>query len=404
MKQQLSRLIGGVLLVAGTTIGAAMLAIPISTSGTGFYPSLLLFVSIWLMMTFTSLLFLEATLWEKGEVNIISMAKKNLGLPGEIFSWVCYLFLLYSLTTAYIAGSGPIFTDVFHLLSGGYEVPEWVGAFPLLIIFGFFVYRGTSAVDKANRYLMLGLLLAYSALAVVVSPSVKLENLERSDFSVALFSVPVIVTSFGFHIIIPSLKTYMQNDVKQIQKAILLGSAIPVFVYIFWEFLVLGTVPLIGDDGLVSAQLKDHNGAKALEVWLNQESISIISRFFSFFSIVTSFLGVSLSLRDFLADGLKIKKSRQGRLILYFLTFAPPLLITISYPRIFMSALHHAGVFGVVTLLCLLPVAMVWSGRYHKRFVSKYRAPGGKLALVLVALASFGVIALEIYQKLQGQH
>lgn len=40
---QIHRLIGGILLVAGTTIGAGMLALPIVTGFAGFWPSIALF-------------------------------------------------------------------------------------------------------------------------------------------------------------------------------------------------------------------------------------------------------------------------------------------------------------------------------------------------------------------------
>ena len=40
----LGRLLGGILLVAGTAIGAGMLALPVSTGLAGFYPSLFLFL------------------------------------------------------------------------------------------------------------------------------------------------------------------------------------------------------------------------------------------------------------------------------------------------------------------------------------------------------------------------
>src|SRR5206468_11353 len=98
--------------------------------------------------------------------------------------------------------------------------------------------------------------------------------------------------------------------------------------------------------------------------------IAMVARFFSFFAIVTSFLGVSLSLMDFLADGFGIKKTRTGRIALYLMTFVPPLLITLIDPRAFLSALEYAGAFGVVTLLGLFPALMVWSGRYQRHLAA----------------------------------
>ena len=50
MKPPLSRLVGAVLLVAGTCIGAGMLGMPILTGAAGFVPSIAAFVGGWLFM------------------------------------------------------------------------------------------------------------------------------------------------------------------------------------------------------------------------------------------------------------------------------------------------------------------------------------------------------------------
>ena len=71
-------------------------------------------------------------------------------------------------------------------------------------------------------------------------------------------------------------------------------------------------------------------GAHLLTLALNNPLISLVARSFSIFAIVTSFLGVSLSLMHFLADGLKLKEAGKGKALLLLLTFIPPLLFTPS--------------------------------------------------------------------------
>jgi tyrosine-specific transport protein len=156
---------------------------------------------------------------------------------------------------------------------------------------------------------------------------------------------------------------------------------------------------LQGPNGLSEGFKKGLDGATLLGIYLGKTELSLLARFFSLFAIVTSFLGVSLSLRDFLADGLRIQKTHKGRLILYFLTFVPPFLITLIDPRAFLNALEYAGAFGVVTLLGLLPVLMVWSGRYMQHRVGPFRTPGGQWALGIALLISLTVIGLEIANK-----
>jgi tyrosine-specific transport protein len=391
----LPRLLGAILLVSGTTIGAGMLALPIVTGFAGFIPATLLFILYWIFMTFTALLMLEVNLWMGENTNLITMAKNTLGNGGKICSWVIYLFLLYSLTTAYIAGSGPIFIDFTHQLTG-YTMPPWFGPFPLLLLFGFFVYQGARAVDYANRFLMFGLALTFILMTLFLTPEVQPALLKHMDWSALWIAVSIVSTSFGFHIIIPTLTDYLKRDAAQLRTVILVGSVAPLVIYILWNFLALGIIPL---DELTKGYAEGLDGATLLSQLLGRSDLALVASFFSLFAIVTSFLGVSLSLRDFLADGLNISKTHQGRALLYVLTFAPPLALALTDPRAFLHALEYAGAFGVVTLLAILPIMMVWKGRYSQHREGPYQAPGGKWALVVAMIISLSVIGIEIANK-----
>lgn len=390
-----NRFLGGILLVSGTTIGAGMLALPVVTGIAGFFPSLLLFLLYWIFMTFTALLMLEVNLWMEENTNLITMAKKTLGRPGKICSWIIYLFLLYALTIAYIAGSGVIFLDFIKTLFG-VELPTWIGPFPLLLIFGYFVYKGTRSVDYINRFLMMGLVVTFIAIMFFLMPYVQFSLYEHANWKALWISVSIVSTSFGFHIIIPTLTDYLQRDVKQLRHVILIGSAIPLIVYVIWNALTLGILP---SEQLYQGYQQGVDGATLLSNYLKYSQLGLVARFFSLFAIVTSFLGVSLSLTHFLSDGLKIRKNAQGRFVLCLLAFVPPLFFVLTDPRAFLNALEYAGAFGVVTLLGILPVLMVWSGRYFQHRESVYKAPGGKLALCLAVVISLIVIGLEIANK-----
>lgn len=392
------RLIGGILLVAGTTIGAGMLALPIVTGFAGFWPSIALFIIYWLYMTFTAFLMLEVNLWMEEHTNLITMAKRTLGRSGQVTSWLIYLFLLYTLTTAYLAGGGPIFIEALETLTG-WQFPTWTTPFPLLILFGFFVYQGARSVDYVNRLLMLGLAISYILMVIFLTPHVQSSLLNHTDWNALWIAVSIVSTSFGFHIIIPTLTDYLHRDVKQLRLVLIIGSLIPLCIYISWELLTLGIIPLEGPVSLVKGFQEGVDGATLLSTYLGRNELSLLAKLFSLFAIVTSFLGVSLSLRDFLADGLRIQKTPKGRLILYLLTFLPPLIITLIDPRAFLNALEYAGAFGVVTLLGLFPVLMVWRGRYIQQRTGKFRAPGGQWALVLTFIISISVIGLEIANK-----
>lgn len=396
----MNRFVGGVLLVSGTTVGAGMLALPVVTGFAGFFPSVILFIAYWLFMTFTALLILEVNLWmEKKDANMITMARMTLGRFGQAVAWVVYLFLLYALTTAYLAGGGPIFNDFLYGLTG-ITVPKYLESVPLLLIFGYFVYRGAHTVDWINRLLMAGLVIAFCLSAFLLTPHVNPELLLHHNVTLLWVGSSVAATSFGFHIIIPTLTSYLNRNVNQLRRVIWIGSAIPLLVYLLWEFLVLGIVPVEGSVSLSKGYLEGANGAELLTQVVGVGFLSEILVVFLLLAIITSFLGVSTSLTDFLSDGFNVKKSPQGRVFLLLLTFGPPMLFALTDPRAFLSALEYAGAFGVVILLGFLPALMAWRGRKKYAKGARYQAPGGSPLLFLTMAASSIVILCEVLQKM----
>jgi tyrosine-specific transport protein len=95
---------------------------------------------------------------------------------------------------------------------------------------------------------------------------------------------------------------------------------------------------------------------------------------------------------DFIADGL----GKMKRIVPICLTFLPPLIIAIIKPTLFDQALGVAGGFGEAFLNGLLPVLLVWSGRYRWQLDTNPMLRGGKAALSLLAALSIGVFLLEI--------
>ena len=384
------RFIGGVLLVAGTTIGAGMLALPVITSFGGFLPSILIFLVCWCVMLCSAFFFLDVNLSVGGEPNLISMAGKTLGPIGKAVSWVLYLILLYSLLAAYIAASAPLFSKAVFALCR-LEISDNIARFCLPVAFGSFLYLGTKGVDYINRLLMIGLIISYIFLVGFVPPHIESKLLSHVDFSASLISIPVVLTSFGYHIIIPSLTTYLHHDAKLLRKVIICGSILPILIYLVWQVIVLGVVP---QSFLSSAWLKGESATQPLAAVLKNSFIAKGALAFSFFALATSFLGVSLSLSDFLTDGLKIKKSWEGKLLAFVLTFIPPLVFVFSYQRGFYLALQYAGV--VVALLLGVFPAIMASRLKHIAF---YRSVQGRAFLLLVSILCLAVIMIDVLDK-----
>lgn len=390
-------LIGGILLIAGTSIGGGMLALPVLTSVTGFWPALAIYLVCWLFMASTGLLFLETSEWMHREANIVSMASKTLGFPGKVFAWGLYLFLFYSLTVAYIVGSGSIVVEFFQG-----HLPDWLGPFVFLIFFFPLILIPTAVAGRMNIFLMIGLILSYLAFVAIGIRYVNPDLLTFTDWSKTLKALPIAFTAFAYQGTVPTLISYLHHDKATARKAIIIGSFLPFIAYAVWQALIMGIVPVQGAGGLAEALEKGQNAVQPLKNILGTSTVYLIGQFFAFFALVTSFLGVTLGLRDFLSDGLNIEKSSKGKLILASLIFIPSLTIAMIYPHVFLIALEYAGGLGCALLLGLLPILMVWRGRYHLKLGGEHQLSGGKPLLILLGLFVVLEVGLELKRILLG--
>ena len=391
-----ARLIGGILLIVGSAIGGGILALPIATSELGFlYSSLLLFFC-WCLMTASAFLILEVTLWLPRNTNIISMTKTTLGKYGQIIAWITYLLLLYSLLAAYIAGASDFFKnllDLSHIM-----LPHWVVAILFTFIFGSIVYLGIHAVDYTNRGLMTVKFITLFLLMGFILPHVSLNKISGGEVSLLSGGVTVAITSFGFATIIPSLRNYFHDDVTKLRRAVLIGSLIPLICYIAWDFTVMGVIPREGANGLMAMLHSSKSTSEfvnQLSLLLNRETITSLAHIFTSICLLTSFLGVSLCMVDFLADGFQVTKEGATTFKVCCGALIPPLLIVLLKPGIFIAALAYAGIYCVI-LLVILPTLMVWQGRYRKKIARGYQVFGGKPLLIILLIVSFLIIVQSI--------
>lgn len=162
--------------------------------------------------------------------------------------------------------------------------------------------------------------------------------------------------------------------------------------------LILGLVPL---SEFKQALDQGEIATEALKSAVGVSWILDIAQIFAFFAIVTSLLSVALSFMDFLADGLKIRKTPAGKFCLACLVLIPPLLCSVIYPRIFLVALNYAGGYGAVILFGILPVLMAWKGRYIQKLGHPQLVPGGKFVLALILLFAVCVIGLQVINDIK---
>ena len=383
------RMIGGGLIIAGTAIGAGMLSLPIVSAGLGFGVSLLIIIGLWALMTYTALLMLEVHQHAHSTATLHTLAKQFLGARGKYLAAVAMFFLFYSLCAAYIAGGG---SQVTAQLSEAFatEVDDSTGAVLFTIIVAGIVLIGTQFLDNVNRVLFALMIGAMVLVLLALMPNVQ-GNLLGSmpvGYGLALTALPVVFTSFGFHGSIPAIVAYLDGDTEKLKKAIYIGSGLPLVIYVLWLLCTLGVVS--------QAELYTNSELTALIASLSATIPgSWLEKFLNLFAelaLITSFLGVSLGLFEFIRD-TTIRSLKGNRLYIALLTYLPPLGFALFYPNGFILALGYAAI-ALVVLAVFLPVAMA----YKSRQVNKegYRVAGGNASLIICFLAGVVIIVAQL--------
>lgn len=393
------RIISAMLLVTGTTIGGGMLALPVATGLNGFLPSIAIMAICCLAMITTALFLLEVTLWFGEGAHVMTMTSAILGKWGKLVSTIVYLFICYASIVAYTAGGGAqVAAALNHYL--GWGLTDDLGACLFLAVFYAVIYMGNRIVGRVNTMLFVAMIFAYVLLIGVGIDEIRPTLLAQVSWKGSLMAVPLLLTSFSFQTMVPSLVPYLNRHVKPLRIAIIGGTLFTFAIYAIWQALILGIVPIEGDKGLAQALYEGSPATIFLHDHVTSSWVAVAAEFFAFFAIGTSFLGMTFGLIDFLADGTGIKKQGGGKVILGLLIVIPTLIIATQFERVFLIAMDTTGGFGDTVLNGMIPVLLIWIGRYKMGYQSNSPTPGGKVLLVLTFAFFFFALGIECVDRL----
>jgi tyrosine-specific transport protein len=439
------------LLIAGTTVGAGILALPSATFATGFVPSTVVLVAAWLFMALNGLLIAETTVnviceTRKPGLGLLVTAEQLLGKPAGLAAAGAYAFIHYALLVAYIAQGGDLLRGTAQVLlvggrggggggvrggggvgGGGGEVPLAAGGICFVGLFGSLLTFGSEALVSMVNNVFVGVVVAsFAAIVALGAPQVSMARLCRQDWSLAPATAPICILSLVYHNIIPVLCSSLSGDMQKIKTAIVAGSALPLVMFVAWNFLVIGAVGPKAFAAAASDPLAALR-AGAAGAGTQGRALGLAVAVFSEFAIITSFLGFFYGTRQFLTDMLKIDLSFSSSstssntttttsstssmnqltktplraavtptsLTLAAAVLLPPLVVATVKPGAFLGALNLAGSFGVTTLFAVIPAAMAWMQRYRRNGSGHSSGPGCRGTCPAVAPSTpFGRVLL----------
>ena len=388
-----------VIMITGTSIGTGILGLPITTSQAGFWPTILVFIITWLFMTQAALYILDMKMHYRNHYTLSTLIQLTLGKIGHYSSAFILIVLLYALLSTYI-------------MTGAAWVKLWLAPTSLLtfhwVAIGFVALFGSILTIKERRIYainnLLGIALAIAFIGMVGLSlwPVNLSLLDYTNPPAILRSMPLLLTTFGFSVVVPSITEYLEYDARQIKSAIILGSFLALVGYVIWEWVTLGHIPRTGPDGFNLLYRYGDNGTgviHAFSVATANRWATSAGQLFAIFADVTSFFGIALALMHCLKEWLPIKTPpHQKHSVIMFLTLFPPLCVTLFYPQAFVAILSFAGL-SVALLLGLFPALMriKLSRLKHPKLTMTTCLQPSTLIAILTAVFFLFVMMIEFY-------
>ncbi|MDP3532050.1 MAG: aromatic amino acid transport family protein [Alphaproteobacteria bacterium] len=398
----MQRQLGSIFIVAGTAIGAGMLALPLVLANFGIIYTILLMLATWGLMYYLSLVNLELNLDAGKGLTISQLGRKFSGPVAETIGFLSLKILTYALLAAYIDGGASV---IQKILLSFFNIE--IALTPIIIAFTTFLVLlfifATKWVDYTNRIMFFGLIVSFIILLIALLGIIDFNNLPTTSSNLSLLSwrvaLPIVFTSFGFHVVFHSLTSYCNNDKIVLKRVFFWGSFIPTIVYILLVFCVLGVLFAKNADYFQQmlqgkAQLGDM--ILALSQSAGTETILVLSTITSLLAILTSVIGVGLGLKDSWLMHLssKIKHPHAQTLGSICATFAPPLILVFLIPEAFIKALSFAGLILVIMAI-LLPLYLL---RKSKMKHKDYHYPILRFMGLrfLAAIAGIAIIVCEV--------
>ena len=241
------RTLGGSMMVAGTAIGAGMLALPMTSAGMWFNWSMVLMLLSWFCMLRASQAILEVNLlFEPGD-SLHTLVQNTLGSFWSVLNGFSVAFVLYTLVYAYVSSGGSV---VQHALqsSWGITPPRVLTSLIFTILLTACVWWSSKAVDRLSAILMGGMVITFLLSIGGMIGQARLDSMlgldgQSGEFIFIFGAASTYLTSFCFHASVPSLIKYLGKDARTINSCLRIGTVIALLCYVVWIAAADGIIP-----------------------------------------------------------------------------------------------------------------------------------------------------------------
>lgn len=394
-------LAGGIMITAGSAIGAGIFALPVVSAGMWFSWAIVSMFIAWFCMYHASLLIMETTLHFHPGASFGTIVRQTLGKWPNVLNAILIMFLLYILDYAFISGGGSIVSKVSGQLMGA-ELGHAPSAVLFSIVFAAVVTVGMRAVDRVIAVIFMGMVITFFMVAgelgfLVDVRQLLQHNTQQTGTSYWVFmfaALPYFLTSFGFYTIVPSLVKYYEGNANTVRKAMLYGSLLSLCFYLVWILVTMGSLDRVGFLAVIAKGGNVGVLVNHIIDTANSDTLIFSINIFANLALISSFLGVSIGLFDYFSDLLGFSDAPMDRLKCSLIVFVPPTVGGAFLPDGFVVAIGYAGLVLAIHGL-ILPALVALKARQLFPDAA-FRVWGGSWLIASMILAGVFFVSIQI--------
>ena len=355
--------------LTGTIIGAGILGLPYVFAKSGFLVGLFWLIVLGAVMIFVNLALGEITLRTRGKHQLAGYAEKYLGKWGKRAMLISVTFGIYSALTAYLIGEGE---SLAKLIPG--NIPPIIFGIMFWLLMTLLLKEGLKGLKKIETWGVIAIIAIILGIFARFAPTINTSNL--MTWNIPNFAIPIGVVMFallGFTSI-PELRQEIKGQEKLLKRAIIIGSLIPIALYIIFSATFIGVL-----------------GSSITEV--ATLSFGPLMTILGIFTMLTSYFVLSFSLNDTFKFDVKTNKKTR-----FLLTSMIPLALYVLMIQFeFVGFALILGVGGVISggltgILILLIAKKAKSNKRNKKD-PEIRVPiNWKLIIILSIIFITGII------------
>ncbi len=273
--------------LSGSIIGAGILGLPYVFAKSGFIAGLFWLVVLGAVALFINLTLGEITLRTRGRHQLSGYAEKYLGKWGRRAMFFAMIFGIYSALMAYLIGEGE---SLSKLLPG--DIPPIIFGIMFWLVMTLLLREGLKGLKKIETWGVIAIIVIILGIFIRFVPLVNPANL--ATWNSANFITPIGVVMFallGFTSI-PELRREIRGQEKLLKRAIILGSLIPIVLYVIFSAVFVG---VFGTDITQIATL----------------SFGPVVTILGIFTMLTSYFVLSFSLLNTFKYDIKASKKKR---------------------------------------------------------------------------------------------